>query len=77
MLISLFDYSKDSIFSAKVSAMDKVNIDINVKDIPIPSQQVVKKLIIRRTYDFLVRLRWKVLVHLKPDAFKSNSQKEK
>lgn len=76
MLISLFVCNKDSIFSAKVSAMDKVNIDVNVKDIPIPSQQVVKKLIIRRTYDFLVSLRWKVLVHLKPDAFRSNSVKE-
>ena len=56
--------------------MDKVNIEINGKDIPIPSQQVVKKLIIRRTYDFIVRLRWKVLVHLKPWAFKRDSEKE-
>ena len=55
--------------------MEKIEIPVNAKDIGIPSQMKVKKLLVQRTFDFLVRLRWKVLAHLKPQCFKKNELK--
>ena len=47
--------------------IQKVDLKCGNKDIPIPSQVEIKKMIVRRTYEHFVRLRWRILVHLHPE----------
>ena len=49
--------------------IQKVDLKCGNKDIPIPSQVEIKKMIVRRTYEHLVRLRWRILAHLHPEKF--------
>ena len=54
--------------------MNKVDFNINVKDIPLPSKNQVKKMLVRRTYEHLVRVRWSIMAHLKPEKFSSKKR---
>ena len=49
--------------------MKKITIDVSGKDIPVPSDVYVKKMLVRRTYELIIRLRWRVLAYLKPEKF--------
>ena len=61
--------TEDVVYSAEL----KDNSGVEKSYIGCTSQEpVVKKILVSRIYDFLVRLRWKVMAHLKPNAFKQD-----
>ena len=55
--------------------LDEITLCTSEKDIPFADEKVLKKMLIRRTEDFMVRLRWKVLFFLKPEKFQAKSNK--
>ena len=55
-----------------MSSFQKLDIDVSDKDIPSPTPKAVKLMLIKRTEDFLIRLRWKIIHFLSP-----NNQKMK
>ena len=50
-------------------AIQRINLDFSKKDIPVPTREELKKMLVRRTFEHLVRLRWKILAQLNPDKF--------
>ena len=50
-------------------ALEKFVYDYSQKDIPNPTAKEYKLALIRRTEEFLLRLRWAFLEFLKPKAF--------
>lgn len=56
--------------------MKNVEIKFSKKDIPIPAQEEVKRQMVRRTYEFIVRLRWRILSELHPEKFRKTKPKE-
>ena len=57
--------------SGRIQTMviQRVDFGFCIKHIPTTKEDEVKKLMVRRTYEHLVRLRWKVMAHLKPMHF--------
>ena len=53
--------------------MNKIGLKVSGKDIPVPGKQYLRKMLVRRTYEHLIRLRWRVLAHLNPEKFRNTS----
>ena len=55
--------------------IEKLDLEFCKKDIPLPEDNEVRRELVRRTYDFIVRLRWRILAHLFPEKFKKDGSK--
>ena len=55
----------------------KFDYNYSVKDIPAPSQKEYKMALIRRTEEFIIRLRWAFLFFMKPKAFNNDNKANK
>ena len=55
--------------------IQRIEIECSSKDIPIPSQVELKKMMVRRTFEHLVRLRWRILAYLYPQKFSKATTK--
>ena len=49
--------------------IQRIDLECSNKDIPTPSRDQIKKMLVRRTFEHIVRLRWKILAHLYPEKF--------
>ena len=55
--------------------LDEITLCTSEKDIPFADEKILKKMLIRRTEGFMVRLRWKVLFFLEQVKFQAKSNK--
>ena len=55
--------------------MRQISLDASGKDIPIHNEEYLKNMLVRRTYEVIIRLERRVLAYFKPEKFGKNIKK--